>query len=561
MVKDTYTFKSNYSVKISLTNNPHEIHYRFFNNEHDEIKVMVAGLPTHVTDRSQLLTQIKKAINPNGNVKTQELQQVTIELQNIVNTLKGEAEIKAIHEKQDLNLQIRKKSHEAKKFMQTLNDPLLYIGSIVDWLTAGERINTLICFCAGCSQVVLNEPVSVIGYGESSSGKTFVQNVALSLLPEEFIVVEKQVSPAALFNRSARDTRFYDGKIVSYGDMGGQNDRDNVQETLDLMKELQTDGKLVKPVSVKQDDGKWGVEDLILEGKPSLWYTTVPTDIDGQELSRAIVYSPRTDNKSIFHRRGKMLSLKRGRTYSKFQTIEQKSEMIKHMVLHLREVMQDYIIINPFYNIIADILNESKYYKRDTDKYLHLLDTITAINFYQNQKYTFNDGQKAVITSKNDVQLLLSLLEPYMSSITVNIKPKSVEVYETIKSNIDEWKQYKGADIDGYNDAGFQIGITIRDYFEKSNTDIPMSSLNRYFSDLYQAGLLTIVGKENNRANMYDIVEYDFRDTIQQVDFEGIVEDVEFELGVDVAEVISEDVIDEDLSILGVHDLVEVSPW
>ena len=84
-----------------------------------------------------------------------------------------------------------------------------------------------------------------------------------------------------------------------------------------------------------------------------------------------------------------------------------------------------------------------------------------------NEKDTFDDGQKAVITSKNDVQLLLSLLDPYMTSIAVNVKPKSIEVYETMRENIDDWKAVNGADNDGYDERGFKVGVTVADYFER----------------------------------------------------------------------------------------------
>lgn len=560
MVKDTYTFESGYKVKLSLTDNPLQFEYKFFDEEGVEYKTITTGRPTHVSSRSSFISEIKTCINPEKKVKNKAVKPVTVELENMIAVMQGARENQIIQEKQELELAIRKKSHEAKKFMQTLDNPLFFVGSVIDWLTAGERINTLICFVAGCSQIILKEPISVIGYGESSSGKTFVQTVALGLLPEEFICIEKQVSPAALFNRSAQDIHYYEGKIVSYGDMGGQNDRDNMQETLDLMKELQTDGKLVKPVSVKSENNHWEVQDLILEGRPALWYATVPVDIDSQELSRAIVYTPRTDNRETFNKRNKLLTLKKGKTSKKLQDIEKQAEIIPYMVLHLREVMEEYIIIDPYHDVISEFLNDSKFYKRDTEKYMNMLDTITAINFYQNEKYTFEDGQKAVITSKNDVRLLLSLLEPYMTSISVNVKPKSVEVYETMKANIDSWKLTKGVDMDGYSDSGFMVGITIREYFEKPENDIPLSSLNRYFSDLYRAGLLTIVGKDN-RANMYDVVDFNFDDMLHDLDFDSITDTVEFELGKEIADIIRGDSVGDDVSINGVHDLVGDAPW
>lgn len=557
MIDNTLKIPNGYKIKVSLSDNPSKIHYQIIDSENNLISSVNSGLPASMSNRSQLMKDIKNCVTNGRKIKgiDQELNKIKARMQKIVSELQGEAEYLAIQEMQEKELENRRKVHEAEKLLKTLDDPILYIGSIIDWLTAGERINTLICFIAGCSQIILKKPISVIGYGESSSGKTYIESVALSLLPSEYIVFEKKASVPAIFNRARNDVYFYDGKIVMYGDMGGQNDRENSQESLDLMKELQTEGELSKPVSVKDESNKWSTEDLVLKGFPALWYTTVPTDIDNQELSRAIVFTPRTDNREIFNKRGKALSFKRGRTHDLFVDVQKKSEIIPYMVTHLRDIMEEYIVINPFYDIIASMLSSSKFFKRDTEKYTNLLETITVLNFYQNEKYVFEDGQKAIITSKNDVRLLLSLLEPYMHSIAVNIKPKSAEIYQILLANIDDWKLLKGED-----EFEFDVGITIREYFEKPVNDIPMTSLRRYFSDLYQAGLLSIVGTQD-RANMYDVVKYDFDKLIDEVDYDKLGLDVEFELGFELAEIIRNDKVTDGLTILKKHDLIGDTVW
>ena len=557
MITDTLKIPHGHTIKVSLTDNPSKIQYQIIDHDKNLICNISAGLPASMSNRSQLMKDIKNCVTNGKKIKgiDQEINKIKTKLQKLVNEMQNKAELLAVQEMQEKELEIRKKVHNAEKILKSLDNPILYIGSIIDWLTAGERIDTLICFTAGCSQIILNKPISVIGYGESSSGKTYIESVALSLLPSEYIVFEKQASPASIFNRARDNEHFYDGKIVMYGDMGGQNDRENSQESLDLMKELQSDGELTKPVSVKDESNKWNTEELVLKGFPALWYTTVPVDIDNQELSRAVIFTPRTDNRDIFNRRGKALSFKRGKTHDVYNNIKEMSEMVPYMVKHLKDIMEDYIVINPFFDIISTMLGQSKFFKRDTDKYTSLLETITVLNFYQNEKFIFEDGQKAVITSKDDVQLLLSLLEPYMHSIAVNIKPKSAEIYQILLANIDDWKMYKSDE-----SMEFDVGITIREYFEKSVNDIPMTSLRRYFSDLYQAGLLSVVGTQD-RANMYDVIKYDFNELIYEVDYDKLNEDIEWELGTEIASIIANDKITEGLNIMEKHELVEETRW
>ena len=560
MVEDTLKLRNGVQIKLSLTDNPSQIHYTIYDEDGDDIYNKVSGFPTSLTDRTDLIKTIKSHLGVNRKDVSKELERTKKRLQKIALQLQGEAEYQAMQEQQQHELEVRKKVHQAKNILKEIKNPLLYIGTIIDWLTAGERLNTLLCFTAGCSQIILKKPISVIGYGESSSGKTHVERIALELLPDDHIVIEKQVSPAALFNRAKTDTYFYDGKIVVYGDMGGQNDHENQQEAFDLMKELQSDGEISKPVSVKDETNNWVTEDLVLKGNPCLWYTTVPSnDIDSQELSRAIVFTPRMDNQMIFNSRGRALSFKKGRTYSSFEEVKTKSELVPYMIEHLRDVMEDYIIINPYFEIITNILSNSKFYKRDTEKYVNLLDTITALNFYMNPHYTFDDGTKAIITTKNDVHLLLSLLEPYRISISHNIKPKSVEIYKELISDVEGWNNL-AEKLKFGADSEWESGFTSRDYFEESKSGLSLRSVQRYFSDLYQAKLLKITDRKNN-TNIYDVIETNFKEQIQEIDFNKIIERTAFELGEDIAEIIKNDVQDERLSIAAIHEDIGRVPW
>ena len=110
-------------------------------------------------------------------------------------------------------------------------------------------------FTVYAGQVVLGNPVSVICLGEASSGKSHIQETALMLIPKQYIVNEKKITEAALFNRAKTDEYFYDGKIVNYGDMGGSNDHEFMEETKKLMKELQSDGYLTKQLSIPHGEG------------------------------------------------------------------------------------------------------------------------------------------------------------------------------------------------------------------------------------------------------------------------------------------------------------------
>ena len=523
--------------------------YSFYNNDGDLILESRGEKPAAITPNKSLAKSFKHVLNPLGALKSKE---VNAKYYNLMEKLQKEhdelyseyimAKMKEQGQKEH-DLLMRKNA--AKDLLKSMDQPLVYIGSLLDWMTAGERLNTLLCFVAYCSQVILKNPISVIGLGESSSGKTFVGRTALSLIPDEFISYEKMITPSAIFNRSKEDPYFYEGKICVYGDMGGENDQELQSDSKALMKELQTEGYLNKPLSIKEGD-EWITKNLELFGRPALTYTTVPNYIfDDQELSRSIIFTPRTDNKKCFILRQRCLEFNGSTTYKKYKKYESTINKVKDVVLYLRDVLDDYVIINPYFDVISEIISKSKYYKRDIGKYNDLLKVITAINFHNNIKYTTKDGQKTLFTSYNDVQLFLSLINPYLDSIRENISPKASEILKSIKRMLDE--------------EGYYHGITTAD-FQETHPELSKRSIQNYFKELNAVGLIKIVGKEN-RYNLYDVAGLNQVEPVKLT--EKTTNFIGNELGEEVAELLSTEVIDEtiELSVMDQHEGISKPPW
>ena len=422
--KVTYVFKNKYGNKIGEYEN---------------------RSPATLSSRSNVARQFKQIINPKGDMKPNMFNNKFTELKQLLQ-LHYENELLIIEQeiadkKQAEQEKDTVKLKEAITKLQSLDYPLIYIGSIVEWFTAGERNNILYAFTVYAGQVVLGSPVSVICLGEASSGKSHIQETALRLIPNHYIVNEKKITEAALFNRAKKDEYFYDGKIVNYGDMGGINDHDFMEESKNLMKELQSDGFLNKPLSIPDGEGGWDVRDLKLKGRPCLTYTTIPNhNFDEQEMSRSIFITPRMDNKEIFNLRNTALEFKHGKSYKILKQYENDAELVPYMLLHLKEVFKDIVIINPYVYFVINFLKNSNFYKRDFDKFNGILKTITALNYYNHEIHDI-DGERVILTNIADVQQFMSLLKPYRESISANLAPKAVEVLNDIRNNIDDWME------------------------------------------------------------------------------------------------------------------------
>lgn len=526
------------------------------------IKRILGKQPIELNTNTSVWKQIQECIDPNDDYKKDKIKKIIDTeiiqiLQNNYQTIIIANQQLVEDELREQQVSLKNKINDAEDKLRNLDSPLLWIGSVIEWLTAGERSNILLCFLAYCSQVILRNPISVIALGEAGSGKSHIEEVALSLIPREFVVNEKNITANALFRRAEEDVYFYDNKIVNYGDMGGSNDQNYMEESKNLMKELQSEGYLCKPLS-ENVDGDWMVKELELIGRPCLTYTTVPNyQFDEQELSRSIFITPRTDNKKEFNDRNISLEFK-GKSYHYMERMVKESETIPYMVYVLRDLMEEIEIINPYIQIVINFLNNSKYYKRDFPKYNNLLKVITVMNYYHKKVYDKDDGKKVIYTSLEDVQLFLSLLDNYRLSISENLSPKATDILKLLVEMNDKPKTNGDQPTLDVNRLW-----TITEFMEETHIDIEKRSLQTYFSELNKKGFIRIAGTEG-RANVYEITD-NFNPVIVEEKLtltDKVKKTIAYEYDDDeLLTILEEDRIIPGLSIMDHDDNVECPNW
>jgi len=550
--KDTITL-------IINRDNVDKVTYVFKNRYGNKIGEYLNKSPATLSSQSNVARQFKQIVNPKGDLKPRQVNNQFAELKQLLQ-LNYENELSVIEQeiadkKQAEQEKDASKLKEAITKLQSLSCPLIYIGSLVEWFTAGERNNIMYAFTVYAGQVILKNPVSVICLGEASSGKSHIQETALKLIPKRFVVNEKKITEAALFNRAKKDRYFYDGMIVNYGDMGGSNDHEFMEESKNLMKELQSDGFLNKPLNIPDGEGGWDVKDLELEGKPCLTYTTVPNHyFDDQEMSRSIFITPRMDNQKIFNRRKSALEFKHGKSYRILKQYEKEAELIPYMLLHLKEIFENTTVINPYVHFVIDFLKNSSFYKRDFDKFNGLLKTITALNYYNHKVYDV-DGKKVVLTNIADVQLFMSLLRPYKESISANLAPKAVEVLNDIRNNIEDWKLSKDREV-------LNMGITTNDYFALQNLGLSKASARKYMYELADKGFLQVTD-QSGRSNIYDLAKSEVESIsydLKHMD-DSVYNDICYEIGEWVVDIMKEDKFIEGLSIMNFDTDIRKPIW
>lgn len=554
---------TNYAIDITPHPKKHsQAKYTFFRNG-QKIGEYTGRLPLELGATTNIGKEIRKHLNPNKRLSADAVNHDFDDLKAILHQ-KLQALLNL--EKQEELEQKRARDHEkaerinkAKKILPTLKQPVVWVASHIDWLTAGERNNILLAWIAYCSQIILHEPISIIALGEGGSGKTHIINTALELIPEEYIQYEKNITESAMFRRSEDDPWFYDHKIVNYGDLGGLNEQEFIAESKNRIKELQSDGYLNRPISIPSEDGGWEVMDMTLMGRPALTYTTVPGyKFDDQEISRSLFLTPRMNNKESFNTRLMSLEIK-GESYQKFLRYHEEAEIIPEMVEILEKKFQEIEIINPYIGLVVESLGDSIYYKRDSDKYNNIIKTISALNYY-NREIFEKDGQKYLYVTLEDVQLFFSLINRYRESINMNISPKAVDVLNEINDKYFELTENQKGNDDEYQ-VTFQDGFTVNRFEEVSELGLSRRSIYRYIDELREAKLLSV--KDRGRTgNLYDLTMRKGKEWIDTLQLsEGSKRIVILEAGEEMERFLAKDKVCEGLSIFNQDPLVERPFW
>lgn len=377
---------------------------------------------------------------------------------------------------------------EAERAFHNIENILIYIGCVSDWMVAGERLNILFGFICAINLLVFGEPINFIATGMAGSGKTAIEKTIFDMLPSESISWEKKPTVAAIFRRSEDDPKYYDRKIVYMGDLGGDKDMESSEEARNIFKELNSDGIMSRPVAAPSGDS-WGTIDMLLEGRPALFYTTVHDyKLNDQEVSRGFVISPRTDNTKMVNVMYERLLAIKGKTLKQYNWIKDcELSKIRNIVRFLTE-LEDVVIINPYPDVLHKIIEKSPFIKRDYQKIMMLVESITLLNYNDRKKWETEDNTY-IITSKQDIMFLYQLLENYMDSIFLNIPNSLLALHKRLMEIYTFDNQFTVADVRNDVDS-------------RAHADIPEE-----LRKLHKSGLLSLGDEKGPHGmNNYTVV-------------------------------------------------------
>ena len=157
------TLQNGHTIELVITSKQHEVLYIFKNEDGVKYGEYRNGIPATLTNNCNIATQIKQCLDPDREFKPQNLNKKFNQIKELLQ-LKYDNLILEIQEKQEAEIQDQKAKNnllleKAQKKLQSVSQPLIYIGSLIDWITAGERNNIVYAFTVYAGQIIINNPV------------------------------------------------------------------------------------------------------------------------------------------------------------------------------------------------------------------------------------------------------------------------------------------------------------------------------------------------------------------------------------------------------------------
>lgn len=274
---------------------------------------------------------------------------------------------------------------ERERALQLLHDPTLAERIITDFTKTGlvgEPTNALMGYLATVSRK-LKSPLAIIVQSTSAAGKSALMDAVLKLVPEEDRVHYSAMTGQSLFYLGETNLKH---KCLAIAEEEG------VRQAAYALKLLQSQGELTIASTGKDPQtGKLVTEEYRVEGPVMLFLTTTAIDIDEELLNRCVVL---TINESREQTAAIQQRQRQARTLSGLLASNEGEQIIQQHQ-NAQRLLRPLAVVNPYAEQLAFADSRTRT-RRDHEKYLTLIDTITLLHQYQRAVKTLTDNGKAI---------------------------------------------------------------------------------------------------------------------------------------------------------------------
>ncbi len=320
--------------------------------------------------------------------------------------------------------------NERESALNLLRDPEL-VHRITDDFSktglVGEPTNALMGYLATVSRK-LKTPLAIIVQSTSAAGKSALMDAVLKLVPEEDRVHYSAMTGQSLFYLGETDLKH---KIL------GIAEEEGVRQATYALKLLQSEGELTIASTGKDpQSGKHITEEYRVEGPVMLFLTTTAIDIDEELLNRCVVL---TINESREQTAAIQTRQRQARTLSGLLGSHD-SEQLVQQHQNAQRLLRPLAVVNPYAEQLAFADSRTRT-RRDHEKYLTLIESITLLHQYQRDIKTVNNSGKVIEyieVTKKDIALSNELAHEILGRSLDELPPPTRSLLQQLHSLVAE---------------------------------------------------------------------------------------------------------------------------
>jgi DNA primase catalytic core len=264
------------------------------------------------------------------------------------------------------------KDDEREAALALLKDPKLLdrlLGDFERCGVVGEQTNKLVGYLAAVSRK-LDDPLAIIIQSTSAAGKSSLMDAILAFVPEEQRIKYSAMTGQSLYYLGDCDLQHKVLAIV---------EEEGAERASYALKLLQSEGELTIASTGKDpQSGRMVTQEYHVEGPVMIMLTTTAIDIDEELLNRCIVLT--VDESREQTRRIHELQ-RQARTLDGLRhKLDKAAVLSAHR--NAQRLLRPLRVVNPFAQRLT-FLDDRTRTRRDHEKYLTLIDTITLLHQFQ----------------------------------------------------------------------------------------------------------------------------------------------------------------------------------
>jgi hypothetical protein len=291
----------------------------------------------------------------------------------------------------------------------------------------GEETNKLVGYLAAVSRK-LEVPLAVLIQSSTAAGKTWLMDSILSFIPGEERVKYSAMTGQSLFYMGERDLKY---KILAIMEEEG------AERASYALKLLQSEGELsIASTGKDPSTGKLVTHEYRVEGPVMIFSTTTSIDIDEELQNRCIVL---TVNESREQTRAIHKLQRERRTLKGLIARREKPNILKRH-RNAQRLLRPLSVVNP-YAAKLTFLDDKTRTRRDHEKYLSLIESITLLHQYQRPCKSNEIGgksEKHLLVTLGDIEIANRLANEVLGRSLDELPPQTRKLLMIIEEMVDK---------------------------------------------------------------------------------------------------------------------------